>query len=476
MSVEAGDKTCDILISNGLVFDGTGAPGVRIDVAIQNDRIVGLGALKDWVAREKINAQGMAVAPGFIDAHTHDDLALIEHPEMRYKVCQGVSTVVVGNCGLSPAPIGPRQEDVAPFTIFRGGKTPSLDSPRYPNFASYLNDIKLAQPWVHAVTLVGHLTCRAAVMDRFDRAANNEEICAMQALVDEAMTAGADGFSTGLAYPPGLAAPIEEVIALAEVAGRHKGIYCTHMRDEGLGLLGSIDETLTVGKLAKIPVVISHHKCSGRASWGLSKQSLLKIDSAARDQLYPVHLDVYPYTASSTGLMADWIDDADRIIITGSEPHPELAGLDLADIADDWECTLIEAIERLHPARAIYFKMDEADLERILAHPLCMIGSDGLPGDSHPHPRLWGTFPRILGRYVRERKIIDLATAVHKMTGLTAKVFGLSGRGVLAVGNCADVVIFDPDTVIDKATYEKPKSLPVGIKKVIIGGQIRIDG
>jgi N-acyl-D-amino-acid deacylase len=466
------ERHCDILITGGTVYDGSGAPGVAADLAIDGNTITAVGTLSDWSARETIDASGKAVAPGFIDAHTHDDLALIEEPELRNKVCQGVTTVVAGNCGLSPAPLGPRQEDVAPFTIFRkpGGVE---TTPRYPTFGAYLDDLKKAQPWVHVVSLVGHLTCRAAVMDDLFRPANGDEISAMQALVEEAMTSGADGLSTGLAYPPGLQAPTDEVVALAEVTARHGGIYCTHMRDESLGLLDSIDESLDIGRRAKISVVISHHKCSGKAAWGLSKQSLARIDEGAKAQ--EVHFDLYPYTASSTGLMADWVSDAERVMITGSEPMPEAAGRDLAELAAEWGCDVSEAVARLHPARAIYFKMDEADLERILAHPLCMIGSDGLPGDSHPHPRLWGTFPRILGRYVRERGVIDLTTAIHKMTGLTAKVFGLEGRGILAPGNQADVVVFDPATVIDRADYENPVSLPAGIERVIIGGEVRVE-
>ncbi len=467
------EKNCDILIKGGTVFDGSGTPGVAADVAVEGKLITAVGDLADWTAREIVDVAGKAVAPGFIDAHTHDDLAVIEQPELRYKVCQGVTTVVVGNCGLSPAPLGPRQEDIAPFTIFRGKDASPGGAPRYPTFGAYLDGIKHAQPWVHVVTLVGHNTLRAAVMDDLFRPANGDEISAMQAHVEEAMSAGADGFSTGLAYPPGLPAPTEEVIALAEVTASHGGIYCTHMRDEGLGLLDSIDETLDIGRRAKLSVVISHHKCSGKVAWGLSKQTLPRIDEGAKTQ--EVHFDLYPYTASSTGLMADWVEEAERVMIAGSEPVPEAAGRDLAELAAEWGCTVPEAVERLHPARAIYFKMDEADLERILAHPRCMIGSDGLPGDRHPHPRLWGTFPRVLGRYVRERGVIDLATAVHKMTGLTARVFGLERRGILAPGNIADVVVFDPETVIDRADYENPVRLPDGIERVIIGGEVRYE-
>jgi N-acyl-D-amino-acid deacylase len=233
-------------------------------------------------------------------------------------------------------------------------------------------------------------------------------------------------------------------------------------------ILNSIEETLTTAKRADIPVVISHHKCAGPRNWGRTKETLPVIEAAAKRQ--PVGLDAYPYTAGSTNLRADLVTDEIRIMITWSRPHPEAAGRDLKDIAAEWGVDIHEAAKRLDPAGAIYFQMADEDVERVLRFPLTMIGSDGLPHDDHPHPRLWGTFPRVLGHYSRDLGLFPLHIAVHKMTGLSAKMFRLKGRGVLAEGNFADLVVFDPDTVIDRATYDKPKQLSDGIDKVFVNG------
>jgi N-acyl-D-amino-acid deacylase len=240
------------------------------------------------------------------------------------------------------------------------------------------------------------------------------------------------------------------------------------MRSEMEAILDSIDETLTTARRADVPVVISHHKCAGPKNWGRTRETLPVIEAAAKRQ--PVGLDAYPYTAGSTNLRADLVNDEIRIMITWSRPHPEATGRDLKHIAAGWGVDLHEAARRLDPAGAIYFQMDDADVERVLSFPLTMIGSDGLPHDEHPHPRLWGTFPRVLGRYSRELGLFPIETAIHKMTGLSARTFGLNGRGVLAEGNFADLVVFDPETVIDRATYDRPKELSVGIDQVFVNG------
>ncbi|MDH3414121.1 MAG: amidohydrolase family protein, partial [Gammaproteobacteria bacterium] len=280
---------------------------------------------------------------------------------------------------------------------------------------------------------------------------------------------GCIGMSTGLAYPPAINAPTDEVVQLATCVARHGGIYTTHMRNERDGVVDSVRETLEIGKRANVPVVISHHKCSGRENFGLTKKTLPLIAEARKRQ--QVNLDVYPYTASSTVLLADWVGGAEKVLVTWSEPHPECAGRVFEDIRREWGVSVEEAAERLQPAGAIYYQMDEADLRRVLAFEDAMIGSDGLPHDTHPHPRLWGTFPRVLGHYVREEKLFPLEQAVRRMTSVPAAVFGLKDRGALRQGAYADLVIFDPEAVIDAATFESPTLMAPGIDRVMVNGR-----
>ncbi len=292
----------------------------------------------------------------------------------------------------------------------------------------------------------------------------------MAARLAECLSAGALGLSTGLAYPPANAAPTDEVVALCDVIAESGGIYATHMRDEKAGVVDSVKETVDIGRRAGVPVVISHHKCTGRPNWGRSKQTLELIAQARRRQ--PVNLDVYPYTASSTVLIEQWVGGAEKVKVTWSEPHPEMNGKDLTDICHEWELPMPETVARLQPAGAIYFQMDEADLRRILCFERAMIGSDGLPHDAVPHPRLWGTFPRVLGHYVRDLGLLSLEEAVHKMTGVPAAVFGLVDRGQLRPGAFADLVLFNPDAVIDRAGFDKPTETSSGIEKVWVNGQL----
>ena len=464
----AEDGRCDLLIAGGTVFDGQGGPGIRADVAITGERIAAVGDLTGWRAEETVDAAGQAVAPGFIDTHTHDDMALLRPAGIPEKTAQGVTTVVIGNCGVSAAPFGPRDELKEPPFIFLG----SGSGRRFARFADDVVALAEAKPDVHVVALVGHSNLRAVAMDDIHRPATESEIAAMQAHLDEAMGAGAAGFSTGLAYPSGAAAPTEEIIELAKVAGARGGLYATHMRNESDAVVQSVEEAIHIGREGSVPVVISHHKCGGTANWGKSVDTLARID-AARAAGQAVDLDAYPYTACSTGLMAKFSRVAERVLVTESDAEPDQAGRELSAIMADWGCSLEDAVERLLPAKAVYFQMSEDDLERILAHPGCMVGSDGMPSDKHPHPRLYGTFPRVLGHYARERKLFDLGQAVHKMTGLPAKCFGLKDRGRIAAGMAADVVVFDAERVIDRGTYEAPVQAPDGIVAVIIGGRLR---
>ena len=301
-------------------------------------------------------------------------------------------------------------------------------------------------------------------------AADAGEIAAMRAQVGEALDSGAFGLSTGLYYPTGSPAPRQEVLALVEVLAGTGAVYTTHMRDEADGVEDCLDESFDTARRAGVPVIISHHKCVGAANFGRSVSTLARIEAAGRRQ--PVGVDVYPYVAGSTVLLPDMIERASRVMVTWSESHPTMAGRDLDAVAAEWGCEADEAAARLHPAGAIYFMLDEADVRRIVAHPDTMIGSDGLPHDRHPHPRLWGTFPRVLGRYVRELGLLSLESAVHKMTGLAAARFGLAERGEIRLGAHADLVLFDGATIADRATFEEPRKPSVGIDMVAVNGVV----
>lgn len=455
----------DLLITGGTVIDGTRAPRFAADVGLRGGRIVAIGPLAGQATHETLDATGLVVAPGFIDSHTHDDSALLTQPDMPFKASQGVTTVVAGNCGISIAPLRDDMPMPAPLNLLE-----PVAQGRFGSFAAYFQALRDTPPALNVAAMVGHSTLRAAVMADLDRPALPDEIAAMQALVQEAMDAGAIGLSTGTFYPPAMAATTEEIIEVARPLSAHKALYVTHMRDEGDEVLDAIDETLRIGRELGIPVVISHHKVQHPRNFGLSQTTLPKIQAAMRHQC--VGLDCYPYNAGSTMIRTDKGMLDGRVLIASSEPHPECAGRDLADIAAEWGVDKHVAAERLKPGSAIYFMMDEGDVQRILAFDETMIGSDGIPLGERPHPRLWGTFPRVLGHYSRDLGLFPLETAVWKMTGLTARHFGLTGRGTLAPGQCADVVVFDPATVSDTATFDQPVQAASGIHTVIVNGAI----
>ncbi|MCX8133286.1 MAG: D-aminoacylase [Roseococcus sp.] len=462
---------CDLVIRNATVIDGTGAPRFRADVAVEGDRILAVGALGDASGREELDAQGQVLAPGFIDAHTHDDRAVLCGPDcLHCKSTQGVTTVVVGNCGISLAPARLANRPPPPLDLLGDEAWWTFGS-----FGDYAEALAKNPPAVNTFALCGHMSLRMEAMagDVY-RPATDAEIARMQQRLREALREGAGGFSTGLYYPPNAQAPTEEVIAVAEVLREEGGLYVTHMRDEGDHVLDSIRETLRIGREAGAPekpleVVISHHKCTMSENFGRSRETLALMDALGQDQ--PVAFDVYPYPAGSTVLMPDKLRQDVKVQITWSVPFPEMAGRDLDDIARDWGMTRRAAAERLLPAGAITFSMDEADVRRIMAHPRSMIGSDGIPHDAKPHPRLWGTFPRVLGRYVREIGLFSLETAIHKMSGRCAQVFGIPDRGVIRPGAFADLVLLDPARVIDRATYAEPTAPSEGILRVWCNGE-----
>ncbi len=457
----------DLVIRNATVIDGTRAPRFEADIAVSAAKIAEIGEIKGK-GRTEIDASGKIAAPGFIDAHTHDDRLMLSSPDMAPKVSQGVTTVVAGNCGISlaPAPKGMKAPVAVPLDLLddAGGWF------RFRTFKEYVQALKEKPAATNCALLVGHSMLRVQTMDDVTYPATGPQIAKMRAMVDEAMAAGAIGVSTGLYYEPARAAPTEEVIEICRPLSKRNGIYCTHMRDEGEHVLDSLEESFRVGRELGVPVVISHHKVAGKANHGRSAETLPFIEKAMRSQ--KIGLDCYPYHASSTILSAGRVANASKVLVTWSKPHPEVAGMELGEIALKMGVSIPQAVEQLLPAGAIYFSMDEKDVQRILGFEHTMIGSDGLPHDAAPHPRLWGSFPRVLGHYSRGLNLFPLETAVHKMTGLTAKTFGLAGRGELKEGFAADIAIFDGNEVDEAATFAKPIQAARGIDTVVVNGEV----
>jgi N-acyl-D-amino-acid deacylase len=455
----------DLLLRSALLFDGSGAPRRSCDVAVTAGRIVAVGELGSATAHEVVELRGLALAPGFIDVHTHDDRLLLSDPSMAPKLSQGVTSVVTGNCGISLAPLG-RHEAVPPLNLVAGDGADGAQ--RFESFAAYFTALEASPPAINLAALVGHTSLRVVAMSALDRAADAAEVRHMQALVQEALQAGAIGLSTGTYYAPAQAATADEIRAVCEPLRGTGALIASHIRDEGERVLEAMAETIAIAAALGVRQVLSHHKVNGRANFGRSRETLALLDEARKRG--DVCLDCYPYTASSTVLRKDTARQASRTLVAWSRPQPAAAGRYLDELALEQGLDSEAMIDRLQPAGAIYFSMDEADVERILAHPQTMVGSDGLPHDSFPHPRLWGAFPRVLGHYARERGLFSLEAAVHKMTGLSASRFGLTGRGQVQPGCAADLVVFDPERVADAATFAQPMRPAVGIHSVYVNG------
>ncbi|HEY2610612.1 MAG TPA: D-aminoacylase [Reyranella sp.] len=455
----------DIVIRNGQVADGTGKKLFAADVALKGDRIAAVAAPGTLKGDNEIDAKGKVVAPGFIDVHTHDDTALIDNPTMAMKASQGVTTVVCGNCGVSASPY--LRSDIGHFLSLIVKKQANVSK----NFAEFAGKVDAAKPAINGAFLIGHGTLRMNAMgDDLGRTATQAEIAVMRDLLDQSLGQGAIGMSSGLFYAVANAASTDEVAEVAKPLGKWGGVYTAHMRDEGEDILKSMDETFEIGRRAGASIIVSHHKCSGRSNFGRMKETLPKFSEAMKQQ--EIAFDVYPYIAGSTILRSDMLERADKVLITWSDKVPGMSGRDLKEIAQEMGCSMREAADRLQPAGAIYFMMDEKDVQSAMSHPGAMIGSDGIPFDTHPHPRLWGTFPRVLGHYSRDLKLFPLEDAVRRMTSYSAQRFKLIKRGEVKPGFYADICVFDPATVIDTATFDKPISPARGIDTVLCNGQI----
>ena len=507
----------DVIIRNGRVLDGSGNPWFWADVSVEAGRIHQVGRVDDHAPRQ-IDARGMIVCPGFIDIHTHADLTILHKEVQDYKLRQGITTEVSGNCGFTAAPLNPKTEEL--LKLYLAFITPSSGVTwQWRTFADYLETVDTSKPATNMAPLVGHGTLRIAVMGFDQRDPTINEVDEMKALLEEGMQAGAFGMSTGLIYVPGTYAATEEIIELAKVASSYHGIYATHMRNEGAHLLESIEEAIRIGREANLPVQISHHKATGKDNHGKVKDSLALLESARSDGL-DVTADQYPYVASSTTLQAilpPWAQEGgvdqvlqrlqdpdtrtkirddllgpsgetrtqaslDNVMISSvrTDANKRYVGLSLTDIGhlrnqDPADVAFDLLVEERCAVVMVGFVMAEEDVRAVMVHSTTMVGTDGLYSDGNPHPRVFGTYPRILGRYVREQKLMKLEEAVRKMTSFPAQKLGLTNKGVLRPGADADIVVFDPETVIDKATFQQARQYPDGIAYVLVNGQVSVD-
>ncbi len=464
----------DLVIRGAELFDGTGAPRRRADLAVRGERIEAVGTVAARGSRE-IDATGLALAPGFIDVHTHDDFAAVLHPDMAFKACGGVTSCIVGNCGFGAAPW-------REASLMARAFHPHAELPEWHGYQGYLGRLEADPASVNVGALVGHGTLRLAVMGNDARAPSDAELARMQDALAEGLAAGALGLSTGLIYEPGRHADTDEIVALASQVAGSGGLYATHLRDEAAGLVRAVEEAIEIGERAGVPVQISHHKAAGRPNWGRVRDSLARIE-AARERGLVVHADQYPYTAGSTGLGAVLGEGGrgagevgpEAVVIASTAAHPEWEGRSLAELAARWSVGGDEAGRRVLEAEpgatVVLHTMCEEDVRTVMRHPTTMIGSDGIPTlGGRPHPRLYGTFARVLGRYARDAGLFSLEEAVHRMTGFPARVFGLADRGVLRPGACADLVVFDAERIVDVGTFEEPNQGPEGVLHVLVNG------
>ena len=514
----------DIVIEHGLLVDGTGQRPRQGDIGIADQRIAALGDLKMAPAAKRLDASGCVVSPGFIDIHNHSDIALLTDGRAESMIRQGVTTQVTGNCGLTPAPVndGIRTDLMRTLSGLEYGQPWPWNS-----FGQFLDALRAAPKATHVAPLVGHGAIRACAMGFVDRLPTQDELESMRRLAAEAMEAGAFGMSSGLVYPPGLYCATEELVDVARVVARHGGLYASHIRGEANPVVESVREALRIGREAEAAVEISHHKAAGRENWGKVRTTHAMIAEAARTG--DVTYDIYPYTAGSANLSQlvppwahaggpetmlarlcdpalrpkirndvihgtpDWnnffvIDWRDiRLAYVHSERNRWMQGLSVHAVAekvgrDPVDLALDLIVEDGNRTTMVNFVMAEADVNFLLPQPESIIGSDGWsisPGgptsEGHPHPRSYGAFARVIRKYVREDRLLSLEQAVHKMTGKPAKKLRLDRRGELREGYFADVVVFDPAAIRDRATFENPHQFADGVRWVIVDGHITLD-
>lgn len=513
----------DLIIKNGLILDGGGNETRSGDVAVANGLVAATGPdLNEDQAGQIIDAAGAIICPGFIDAHSHDDLTLLLRPDGREKLLQGVTSTVTGNCGQSAAPVAADDDDWLALHAYLGADQLPGGRPDFDTFGSYLDRLEAAGPGLNVIPLVGHSTIRTVVMGLAGRKAETEEINRMKELIADALAVGARGLSSGVFYPPGSYADSTELIQLAETLQGSGGVYTAHIRNEREMILSAMSEAVDAGRLAMVPVHLSHHKVAGENNWGRTDETLAMIE-AWRDGGVPLTIDQYPYSASATGLasllpphflsggpadfgpklrdakvreqlraeltnpdITEWENmikgaSFDSFVVSALPGKSELVGRSLADIAAGADIDPLDLVFDLvadhgWDAGIIAHSMSEEDIRTIMTKPYTAICTDGTPNfpGRMVHPRLCGSFPRVLGRYVRELGVLDLPEAVRKMTSLPASIFGLTDRGVLEEGKAADLVIFDPQTIIDRADYGSPLTPPQGISHVIVNGQLAV--
>ncbi|MFQ6074252.1 MAG: amidohydrolase family protein, partial [Candidatus Bathyarchaeia archaeon] len=492
----------DIIVKNAYLIDGTGSRGFKADIGIAESKIVKIGNLNSEKAVQTIDASGLVASPGFIDMHSHSDFTLLINSKAESKIRQGITTEVIGNCGSSAAPLNEAiKEEIRKTMPILEESGLKLD---WSTMREYLDRLETQGIAVNVVPLVGHGNLRVCAMGFDDRAPTETGLEEMKKQLTKAMEEGAFGMSTGLIYPPSCYAKTDELIELSKVVAKHGGIYASHIRGEGDTLFSSVKEAIKIGEEAKVPVEISHHKAAGKANWGKVKETLRMIDEA-RAKGTDVTCDVYPYTAGSFGLSSmlppwaheggsekllerlgnkktreklrkemeegtpEWPSplkaaDWDATIIAQSRKHPELEGKSVEEIArskeiDPFEFVFDLLIEESAAVSVVRFAMCEEDVRLVMRHPLSMIGTDssaiapyGVLGRGKPHPRGYGAFPRVLGKYVRKEKTLTLEDAVRKMTSLPARKLGLKDRGLIKEDMYADITIFNPETILDKAT------------------------
>ncbi len=509
----------DLKFVNAKIIDGTGSPWMFGEVAIRDGRIVAVGRAVAGDAVEVVDLDGQILAPGFIDVHTHDDIAVLRDQTHAPKLLQGVTSVVLGNCGFGAAPLGAgRERDLARYANPVLGKLPERAS--WSSFGDYLNTLDETPSTINSVSQVAHGAVRIAVMGFENRHATPAEIERMSAMVSEAMRAGAIGLSLGLLYAPGCYADRSELVALAAASARHGGILNCHIRTEGDSLLVSLTEVMEIAEAAGSPLHISHLKVVGLKNWGTIGRALEMIDQRRQAGL-DVTCDIYTYTAGSSTLMSvlpPWVSSGsgadvmarlankdartrikrdmetsvpgwdnfalmlgwDRVVISGvaGEANRSLEGMNMAAIASSRgqnpvDCMLDLLVEEQAQITMILHQMSDEDVKSVLRSDFAMVGSDGIPLETgRVHPRHYGTFPRMIARYVRQENIMSVEHAVRKMTAISARRFGLAGRGLIAEGAHADLIVFDENDIEDKATFEDPRRFPVGLDSVHVNGRL----